>query len=87
MKMFIRDNFLTLSIIFCRNKDSTGWQLAFTSPYIEQLIERVALNAKLSPPSQGGEAGQKMLAISYASHIRLWGIAEDGSKNDIGESV
>ncbi|KAG0717128.1 BTB/POZ domain-containing protein KCTD3 [Chionoecetes opilio] len=67
-----------------RNKDSTGWQLAFTSPYIDQLIERVALNAKLSPPSQGGEAGQKMLAISYASHIRLWGIAEDGSKNDIG---
>ncbi|XP_045132172.1 BTB/POZ domain-containing protein KCTD3-like isoform X2 [Portunus trituberculatus] len=67
-----------------RNKDSTGWQLAFTSPYIDQLIERVALNAKLSPPSQGGEAGQKMLAISYSSHIRLWGIAEDGSKNDIG---
>lgn len=61
--------------------------MAFTSPYIEQLIERVALNAKLSPPSQGGEAGQKMLAISYASHIRLWGIAEDGSKNDIGESL
>ena len=28
-----------------------------------------------------------MLAISYASHIRLWGIAEDGSKNDIGESL
>lgn len=26
-----------------------------------------------------------MLAISYSSHIRLWGIAEDGSKNDIGE--
>ncbi|XP_071532905.1 SH3KBP1-binding protein 1 isoform X2 [Panulirus ornatus] len=67
-----------------RNKDSTGWQLAFTSPYIDQLIERAALNAKLSPPSQGGEAGQKMLAISYASHIRLWGISEDGARNDIG---
>ncbi|XP_045602053.1 LOW QUALITY PROTEIN: SH3KBP1-binding protein 1 [Procambarus clarkii] len=67
-----------------RNKDSTGWQLAFTSPYIDQLIERAALNAKLSPPSQGGEAGQKMLAISYASHIRLWGISEEGTRNDIG---
>ncbi|XP_042884715.1 SH3KBP1-binding protein 1-like isoform X5 [Penaeus japonicus] len=67
-----------------RNKDSTGWQLAFTSPHIDQLIERAALNAKLSPPSQGGEAGQKMLAISYTSHIRLWGISEDGTRNDIG---
>lgn len=67
-----------------RNKDSTGWQLAFTSPYIDQLIERVALNAKLSPASQGGEAGHKMLAISYASHIRLWAITEEGTRNDIG---
>ncbi|XP_068223153.1 BTB/POZ domain-containing protein KCTD3 isoform X4 [Palaemon carinicauda] len=66
------------------NKDSTGWQLAFTSPHIDQLIERVALNAKLTPPSQGGETGHKMLAISYASHIRLWGISEDGSRSDIG---
>lgn len=67
-----------------RNKDSTGWQLAFTSPHIDQLIERVALNAKLTPPSQGGETGHKMLAISYASHIRLWGISEEGSRSDIG---
>lgn len=25
-----------------------------------------------------------MLAISYTSHIRLWGISEDGTRNDIG---
>ncbi|RXG60839.1 BTB/POZ domain-containing protein KCTD3 [Armadillidium vulgare] len=67
-----------------RNKDSTGWQLAFTSPHIEQLVERVALNAKLSPPTQSSEGGLKMLAISYSQSIRLWGISEDGSKTEIG---
>ena len=44
----------------------------------------MALNAKLSPPSQGSDAGQKMLAISYASHIRLWGVSDDGNRTDIG---
>lgn len=70
-------------------------QLVFTSPYIEQAIERVALNAKVStgggPGAAGVGAGEpasnnntKMLAISYGSNIRLWAIAEDGTKTDIG---
>ena len=43
-----------------RLKDSVGWQLVFTSPYIEHAIERVALNAKVSTgtgPGGGGGAG------------------------------
>lgn len=76
-----------------RLKDSVGWQLVFTSPYIEANIERIALNAKVSISS--GAAGQnangdqtqnnmKMVAISYGSQIRLWGIDDGGLKTEIG---
>lgn len=73
--------------------------MVFTSPHIEQAIERVALNAKVSTgtgPAGGGGGGgvggepssnnnnKKMLAISYGSHIRLWEICEDGTKTDVG---
>lgn len=82
-----------------RLKDSVGWQLVFTSPHIEQAIERVALNAKVSTSAGPGAAvagepgnnnnggsnnNTKMLAISYGSHIRLWAISEDGTKTEIG---
>lgn len=70
-----------------RLKDSTGWQHVFTSPYIESCIERVAVNAKIGGGAgQGGvgEAASKMVAISYANHIRLWGISEHGVRTNIG---
>ncbi|KAL1114807.1 hypothetical protein AAG570_007631 [Ranatra chinensis] len=69
-------------IVCYRLKDSTGWQHVFTSPHIESCIERVAVNAKLG---QGGVCeASKMVAISYASQVRLWGITEHGARNNIG---
>lgn len=68
-----------------RLKDSTGWQLALTSPYLEPVIERIALNAKVMPPAAGQpEQANKMLAVSYCTQVRLWGITEEGSRSDIG---
>lgn len=59
-------------------KDSSGWQLIFTSPYIENCIERTAINAKI------GSGSDKMVAISYGNQVRLWGICEDGARINIG---
>ncbi|XP_055524642.1 BTB/POZ domain-containing protein KCTD3 [Wyeomyia smithii] len=68
-----------------RLKDSCGWQQIFVSPYVEQTIERIAINAKMSLATSAGEQSHsKMVAISYGSQIRLWGISEDGSKSDVG---
>lgn len=68
-----------------RMKDSSGWQLAFTSPHIEPTIERAALNAKVMTPNQSAESGVKMLAIACGSHIRLWSVTEEaGVRCDVG---
>ncbi|XP_053682492.1 BTB/POZ domain-containing protein KCTD3 [Sabethes cyaneus] len=68
-----------------RLKDSCGWQQIFVSPFVEQTIERIAINAKMSLATSAGEQSHsKMVAISYGSQIRLWGISEDGSKSDVG---
>jgi BTB/POZ domain-containing protein KCTD3 len=67
-----------------RLKDSAGWQLIFTSSYIESVIERIAINAKMNLSSQGQESPSKMIAVSLGSQIRLWGISEDGVKTDVG---
>ncbi|PNF23018.1 BTB/POZ domain-containing protein KCTD3 [Cryptotermes secundus] len=66
-----------------RLKDSSGWQHAFTSPRIESCIERIAINAKMAQGG-GGEASSKMVAISYGSQVRLWGVSEDGTRTNIG---
>ncbi|XP_055697774.1 BTB/POZ domain-containing protein KCTD3 [Phlebotomus papatasi] len=67
-----------------RLKDSSGWQLVFTSPYIESAIERIAINAKVNITTSGEQTQSKMVAISYGSQIRLWGISEDGAKTEVG---
>ncbi|XP_059611559.1 BTB/POZ domain-containing protein KCTD3 isoform X2 [Phlebotomus argentipes] len=67
-----------------RLKDSSGWQLVFTSPYIESAIERIAINAKVNVSTSGEQTQSKMVAISYGSQIRLWGISEDGAKTEVG---
>ncbi|XP_058813594.1 BTB/POZ domain-containing protein KCTD3 isoform X2 [Topomyia yanbarensis] len=68
-----------------RLKDSCGWQQIFVSPYVEHTIERIAINAKMGLATSAGEQSHsKMVAISYGSQIRLWGISEDGSKSDVG---
>lgn len=60
-----------------RLKDSSGWNLVFTSAYIETTIERLAIS--------GSEKTQsKMVAISYGSQIRLWRVFDDGNKDDVG---
>lgn len=70
-------------VVCYRLKDSSGWQHAFTSPHIESCIERIAINAKMNQ-SGGGESSSKMVAISYGSQVRLWGVSEDGTRTNIG---
>lgn len=31
-----------------------------------------------------GTGSEKMVAISYGSQVRLWGISEDGTKTNVG---
>ncbi|XP_051934094.1 SH3KBP1-binding protein 1 [Hippocampus zosterae] len=65
-----------------RVKESTGWQQVFTSPRLDWLIERVALNAKV----MGGSLGDndKMVAVASGTEIILWSICPDGNGNEIG---
>uniref|UniRef100_A0A2L2YBL9 BTB/POZ domain-containing protein KCTD3 n=1 Tax=Parasteatoda tepidariorum TaxID=114398 RepID=A0A2L2YBL9_PARTP len=65
-----------------RLRDSAGWQLAFMSPYIDPVVDRIALNAKVV--SNPVENSTKMLAIANSCQVRLWGISEDGNKSEIG---
>lgn len=67
-----------------RLKDSSGWQLVFTSPYIDMNIERLAINAKVIFSNSGEQTLSKMVAISYGNQIRLWRVADDGTKTDVG---
>ncbi|XP_014091647.2 SH3KBP1-binding protein 1 [Bactrocera oleae] len=66
-----------------RVKDSSGWQLVFTSPHIDATIERMAINSKVNT-STAEPTPSKMVAISYGSQIRLWSIHEGGNKTDVG---
>lgn len=66
-----------------RMKDSSGWKLVFTSPYVDQVIERIAINAKMNLTSSN-ETSLRMVGISYGSEIKLWGIGEDGKSDIIG---
>lgn len=65
-----------------RLKDSSGWQLVFTSPYIEATIERLAIIVNYSNANEKTQS--KMVAISYGSQIRLWRVLDDGNKSDVG---
>lgn len=65
-----------------RLKDSSGWQLVFTSPYIEATIERLAIKVNFANANEKTQS--KMVAISYGSQIRLWRVSDDGSKTDVG---
>ncbi|KAM3911823.1 SH3KBP1-binding protein 1 [Leptodactylus fuscus] len=69
-------------IVCYRMKETSGWQLIFTSPCLDWVIERVALNAK----TIGGSLGDndKMLAVASCSEIILWAITGDGSGSEIG---
>jgi len=61
-----------------RMKDSAGWQLVFTSPFIDNTIERIAINSKMTITSSN-DSINRMVAVSYGSEIKLWGIGEEKS--------
>jgi len=58
----------------------------FVSPYLEHCVEKMALNAKVS----GGSSGDRMVAVSSGTHIRLWGFTNNELglvKFDIGKCI
>jgi len=67
-------------------KESCGFQLAFTSPYLEHDIARVAINTKMAAllPSIGLDQVTLMIAVACGSSVRLMGFSEDGTRTDIG---
>ncbi|XP_056139202.1 SH3KBP1-binding protein 1 [Lampris incognitus] len=69
-------------VVCYRVKESTGWQQIFTSPRLDWVIDRVALNAKV----MGGSLGDndKMVAVASGTEIILWAICPDGNGNEIG---
>ena len=74
-----------------KQRETVGFQLAFTSPHIGSIIDRVAINAKMSsvllPPSLAAPTGEQMntmIAVSYGSHVRLMGFTEEGTRLDVG---
>uniref|UniRef100_A0A7N8WZ28 BTB domain-containing protein n=1 Tax=Mastacembelus armatus TaxID=205130 RepID=A0A7N8WZ28_9TELE len=72
----------TQFVVCYRVKESTGWQQVFTSPRLDWVIDRVALNAKV----MGGSLGDndKMVAVASVTEIILWAICPDGNGNEIG---
>lgn len=68
-----------------RVKESTGWQQVFTSPRLDWVIDRVALNAKVMAGSLGDN--DKMVAVASGTDIILWSICPDGNGNEIGASL
>ncbi|KAM9317550.1 SH3KBP1-binding protein 1 isoform 2-T2 [Pholidichthys leucotaenia] len=69
-------------VVCYRVKESTGWQQVFTSPRLDCVIDRVALNARV----MGGSLGDndKMVAVASVTEIILWSICPDGNGNEIG---
>ncbi|XP_076845157.1 SH3KBP1-binding protein 1 [Brachyhypopomus gauderio] len=69
-------------VVCYRVKESTGWQQVFTSPRLDWLIDRVALNAKVMAGSLGDN--DKMVAVASGTEIILWAICPDGNGSEIG---
>ena len=58
---------LSVNVSFFRSKDSVGWELIFSTPYLENCVEKMALNAKVSSSS----LGDKMLAVSSGKSLNV----------------
>ncbi|XP_029475929.1 SH3KBP1-binding protein 1 [Rhinatrema bivittatum] len=69
-------------IVCYRMKETSGWQQVFSSPRLDWVIERVALNARVIGGSLGDN--DKMLAVTSCSEIILWAIQTDGNGSEIG---
>jgi len=67
-------------------KESSGFQLAFTTPYLEQPICQVSINSKMGSvlPAAGLDQVSVMIAVASGSSIRLMGFGEDGAKTEVG---
>jgi len=66
-----------------RLKESIGWNQAWMSPYLESVVDRIALNAKMANP--GHDGCSRMIAASYGSIVQLWQISDNGqSTREIG---
>ncbi|XP_045027132.1 BTB/POZ domain-containing protein KCTD3-like [Daphnia magna] len=73
-------------------KGAGGWHLVFTSPWMDNQIDRVALNARMTssggqnqaPNSSSNSFETEMVALASGTTIRLLAIADDGQRNDIG---
>lgn len=61
-----------------RLKDTLGWNLTWTSPYIDLTVDNIALNAKVMNPGQ--EGCSRMLAVNYESIVQLWQISDNGQR-------
>jgi len=85
-KYVINYNYLAIIVYTScgRLKDSSGWQQVFTSPHIDNCIERIAINAKMNSQSGNSDGSSVMVAISYGNQVRLWGVSEQGSRINIG---
>ena len=53
------------------------------SPYLDSVVDRIALNAKMANP--GHDGCSRMIAASYGSIVQLWQISDNGqSTREIG---
>lgn len=69
-----------------RLRESSGFQLSFTTPYLEQDVSLVAINSKIGSvlPGAGLEQVSLLLAVATGSSIRLLGYSEDGARTEVG---
>ncbi|XP_038623050.1 SH3KBP1-binding protein 1 [Tachyglossus aculeatus] len=72
----------TQFLVCYRLKETSGWQLVFSSPRLDWPIERLALTARVP----GGALGDhdKMVAAAAGNEILLWALQANGSGSEIG---
>ncbi|XP_030330991.1 SH3KBP1-binding protein 1 [Strigops habroptila] len=70
-------------LVCYRLVETSGWQQVFSSPRLDWVIERVALNAKVLA---GGALGDRdtMVAAAAGGEIILWALRADGNGSEIG---
>jgi len=72
-----------MHVCVSRLKESIGWNQAWMSPYLESVVDRIALNAKMANP--GHDGCSRMIAASFGGIVQLWQISDSGqSTREIG---
>ncbi|XP_039257042.2 SH3KBP1-binding protein 1-like [Styela clava] len=72
----------THCVVCYKVKDNCGWHQVFVSPYLDSIVERVAINAKVQGMAPDSKA--RMVAVGYSCHIRLWSFQDELTSNEIG---